>query len=200
MNKNALIEKIKSQLKALVSQKFAEIKAGDLMISTPDEELVVGSEVYTINADGVNEVLADGEYTLDNGVKIVVVGGKVEEMVAPEAESEVEVEVEAAEDVKPEEAPADEEAKTDEKSEEEVSMEARLSALESKVEEMVKKYEEVVKEKEEMKREFSKIAELPSTAPISIEPSEYKSVEDKKHSVGAPDIAAIRDRARKANR
>lgn len=201
MNKAKLIENIKSQLKSLVSNevKFAEIKAGDLIISSPDEELVVGSEVYTIDEEGNNIPLADGEYTLDNGVKIAVVNGKVEALVSEEQEVEVEVEAEEATDEKKEEevVEAEEEVKEDEASDDEkTDVEARIAKLEEIVEEMAKKFEEVVKEKEEMKREFSKIAELPSTEPIEVKPSEFKSVETKKSDAGRPDVASIREMIR----
>ena len=57
-----LVEKIKRQLKSLFTQKFAEVKAGDLIISTPDEMISVGSEVYMIDEQGLNIPLPDGEY------------------------------------------------------------------------------------------------------------------------------------------
>lgn len=202
MNKAKLIENIKSQLKSLISNevKFSEVKAGDLIISSPDEELVVGSEVYTIDADGNNVPLSDGEYTLDSGVKIVVVSGKVDALVSTETEEapEVEVEVEAEDatgDVKEDEVPADE-VKEDEMPAEEEELKSRIAKLEEKVEEMAKKFEEVVKEKEAMKAEFSKIAELPATTPIDVKPSEFKTVEIKKEGAGRPDVASIRELVR----
>ena len=112
MNKAKLIEKIKDQLKAImVSEvKFAEVKAGDLMISSPDEELIVGSEVYTIDQDGMNIPLSDGDYTLDSGVKIKVTSGKVEAIVAADAEVEAEEVADAEVEVDETEAPVDEDA------------------------------------------------------------------------------------------
>ena len=69
MDKKELIESIKLQLKTLLKteKKFIEIKAGDLMITSPDEELIIGSEVFTIDQDGNNIPLPDGDYTLDDG-------------------------------------------------------------------------------------------------------------------------------------
>jgi hypothetical protein len=48
-----------------------------------------------------------------------------------------------------------------------------------------------------MKQEFSKIAEQPSTSKIEPAVAEFKSVEEKSNSIGAVDIMAIREKARK---
>lgn len=203
MNKNELIEKIKTQLKSLVSSeaKFAEQKAGDRLIVTPDENFMIGSEVYLRDEEGNNVPLLDGEYVFDDGVKIVVEAGKIKAMVEPDGEvsddEEGEVEVEAAEEVK-EEEPKDEMG--DEELPKEDAMEklmAKIKMIEEKVEEMAKKFEEVEKKNEEMKQEFSKIAEQPSTSKIEPAVAEFKSVEEKSNSIGAVDIMAIREKARK---
>jgi hypothetical protein len=196
MNKSQLVEKIKAQLKSLVSQKFAEVKAGDLMITSPDEALAIGSEVFTVDTDGNNIPLTDGEYTLDDGVKIAVVAGKIEAMVNPEAEVEAEVE----EVVAPEgEVEVEvEEPETEEKPEEDMPATAeemkKLMERVMKCEEMIT---ELVKQKEQMAQEFSKLAEQPSTEAIEINTSEFKSVDEKKSGFGSIDVMAIRDKARK---
>ena len=203
MNKNELIEKIKTQLKSLVSSeaKFAEQKAGDRLIVTPDENFMIGSEVYLRDEEGNNVPLLDGEYIFDDGVKIVVESGKIKAMVEPDGEvsddEEGEVEVEAAEEVKEEEP---KEEMGDEELPKEDAMEklmAKIKMIEEKVEEMAKKFEEVEKKNEEMKQEFSKIAEQPSTSKIEPAVAEFKSVEEKSNSIGAVDIMAIREKARK---
>lgn len=206
MNKQDLIEKIKSQLKSLVSQevKFAEQKAGDRLIVSPDENFMIGSEVYLRDAEGNNVPLLDGEYTFDDGVKIVVEAGKIKAMVEPDGEvSDDEVEVEAGEEEKPaEEVKAEEEKPKEEepKSEEMKKLMEKIKMIEEKVEEMAKKFAEVEKENEQMKQEFSKIAEQPSTSKIEPAVAEFKSVEDKANSIGMVDIMAIREKARKNNR
>ena len=93
MTKNDLITKIKAQLKGLLTTKFAEVKAGDLTITSQDEVLVVGSEVFTVDQDGNNIPLSDGEYVLDNGTKIMVAAGKITGIYEKEAEVESEVEL-----------------------------------------------------------------------------------------------------------
>ena len=196
-DKMDLIDMIKSQLKDLISgkeevvaSKFLEVKAGDLMITSPDEELLVGSEVYSVDADGNNVPLADNEYILDSGIKIVVSGGKVSALVSSEA---------PVEEPMAEEVPAEEEAPVEETPEVEEEPEADDKMLElmeriAKCEEMIA---EMAKGNEKMAVEFSRIAEQPSVEPIRVEPSEFKSVEDKKSSAGLPDIASIREMARK---
>lgn len=200
MNKKQLVEKIKAQLKSLVSQKFAEVKAGDLMITSPDEELVIGSEVYTVDVDGNNIPLTDGEYTLDNGVKIAVVAGKVEAMVNPEAEVEAAVEEVVTEEA-PEaevETPETEAPEAEEKPEEDMPSTAEeMKALLERVAKCEEMITELVKQKEQMAQEFSKIAEQPSTEAISVNTTEFKSVEDKKSGFGMIDVMAIREKARK---
>lgn len=202
MNKQELIEKIKTQLKSLVSSKFAEQKAGDRLIVTPDENFMINSEVYLRDGEGNNVPLLDGEYTFDDGVKIVVAAGKIKAMVEPEAELEDEetddVEVEETDDV---EVEAGEDKKEEEpKVEEMKQVMERLAKCEEMIAEMAKKFGEVEKENEEMKQEFSKIAEQPSTSKIEPAVAEFKSLEEKANSIGAVDIMAIREKARKNNR
>lgn len=191
MDKTKLIENIKNQLKSLMTSevKFAEIKAGDLMINCPDEECVVGSEVFTIDADGNNVPLSDGDYTLDSGETITVVAGKVEAIANATPEVETEAEVEAAkEDMPAEEAPAETPSEDEPKKDEKVAeLEARVAKCEAMLEEMSKM-------NNKMAQELSKVSSEPSTTSINVEPTEFKSVEEKKE--GSIDIMAIRERAR----
>lgn len=204
MDKNKLIENIKSQLKSLMSSevKFAEIKAGDLMISSPDDELMIGSEVFTVDQDGNNIPLTDGEYTLDSGEKITVVAGKVEAMVNSEISEEVvengvEIEIEPKEDevkIEKEEEEVEEEVEVDEEDEMKKDKMAKIEERLAKIEKMI---EEMSATNNKMAQELSAVSDLPSTKSISVEPAEFKSVEDKKSGVGAVDIMAIREKARR---
>ena len=199
MDKAKLIENIKSQLKSLMTNevKFAENKAGDLMISSPDEELVVGSEVFKTDEDGNNVPLTDGDYTLDSGEVITVVAGKVEGIVASVPEEEVvEAEEEIEEPVEVVEAPEGEE-EAPEVEEEDMEAGKKVKELEDRVAKCEKMLEEMTKMNNKMEQELSKVGGLPATEAISVEPSEFKSVEDKKNGVGAVDIMSIRERARK---
>jgi hypothetical protein len=189
-----LVEKIKKQLKSLFTQKFAEIKAGDMMISTPDEVLVVGSEVFMIDEQGLNVPLMDGEYLLDSGEKIEVVSGKVTEI-----------------SVQTEEAPAAEEVVVEggeQKMEVTGTMEEQVAVLKQEIEllkkmyedmmaEHKKMYEDMMSEKQVMKEEFSKLAGSPSVKSIEVKPSEFKSVETKKTSASNIDLVSILEKAKK---
>ena len=207
MDKNKLIENIKNQLKSLMSSevKFAEIKAGDLVISSPDEELMIGSEVFTIDQDGNNIPLGDGDYTLDSGEKIMVVAGKVEAMVnaeavdSPEAVENGEMKPEEKVEVKKEEV--DEEVEIEDEDEDEEVDEMKKKDAMKKMEERLAKVEKMIEEmtasNNKMAQELSAVADLPAAKSISVEPAEFKSVEDKKSGVGAVDIMAIREKARR---
>jgi hypothetical protein len=196
MDKAKLIENIKSQLKSLMTNevKFAEIKAGDLLISTPDEELVVGSEVFTVDQDGNNIPLNDGEYTLDSGEIITVAAGKIEGIISSTPVEATEDEEVVVEDEPTEEVEEEEEVSTDE---EDMGAEKKMKELEERVVKCEKMLEEMTKMNNKMEQELSKVGGLPSTEAISVEPSEFKSVEDKKNGFGAVDIMSIRERARK---
>lgn len=199
MDKTKLIESIKNQLKSLMSNevKFAEIKAGDLMINCPDEECVVGSEVFTVDADGNNVPLADGDYTLDSGETISVVSGKVSAIAITETvEAEVEVEVEGPEG----DASAEEDVTSEEDVEEMGYKPEDMKSLMARIDKMEKMLEEMSKANNKMAQELSKVSNEPSTASISIEPTEFKSVEEKKESFGEVDIMAIRQRARSSRK
>ena len=70
------------------------------MIYSPAAEWAEGVEIFVMDADGNPSPLADGEYTLDNGKKIVVASGliaSIEEVEAEEPTVEVTVEQEVAE-------------------------------------------------------------------------------------------------------
>ena len=197
MDKNKLIENIKAQLKSLMTSevKFAEVKAGDLMITSQDEVLVVGSEVFTIDQDGNNVPLSDGDYTLDSGEVITVVSGKIEGMITTTPE-EVEAEDEVDETETPEQAeePAVEE-EVEVEDEDEMGKN-KMAKMEERLAKCEKMLEEMGKEKAAMEQKLSKISNEPSSASISVEPAEFKSVENKKDSIGSFDIADLRAKIR----
>ena len=61
------------------------------MIATPADEWANGVEVFIVDADGNPSPAPDGEYTLDNGSKIVVAGGVATEVTTVEVETETEM-------------------------------------------------------------------------------------------------------------
>lgn len=218
MNRRDLVEKIKNQLKSLIQseQKFAEQKSGDKLLTTPDEMFVVGSEIFMRDEDGNNKPVLDGDYTFDNGVKIVVEGGKIKSMTSEDdSEDEEELQKYTPEEKEKMEEEKDKEKmkeddkekmKEDGKEKEEMTQEEKMKEcmekiqkMEEKIEKMGKRFEEVEKEKEKMKVELQKISNQPSTQKIEGGNAEFKSIEEKSTSL-APDMAVIRERVRKNNR
>jgi hypothetical protein len=192
-NKKSLIEKIKNQLASLLSSErtFASIQCGEMTITTKDEEFTVGSEVYTVDQDGNNIPLADGEYKADDGTMMVVSGGKLTEIkkeVEKEEKEEVETEVEAGGDYMKKEKKEEEKSMG--------SMEERMAKIEMAIMEMAKKMEEFGKKEEVIMEKFSKLSTLPAEEKITTGNVEFKSIEDKK-SGAKVDIQAIREAIRK---
>jgi len=186
MKRKDLISRIKVQLRELIQpMKFAEAKAGDLILTSPGESFEVGADIFYRDQDGNNAPLNEGEYTLDSGVKIMVAGGKVTGIFEPEKEAEVQ----------PEESGDLEAAST------EVKMESGITMVEfedmkmrlGKCEEMIK---EMMGKSEKMESEFSKFSALPSERPIESKPAEFKPIQAKKDAVSIEDIMSIRERAR----
>ncbi len=67
------------EMKKIIKHKYnMEVKTTDGMtIITDAEAIASGVDVYYVDADGNNQPVADGEYTLDNGQVLVVAGGKI---------------------------------------------------------------------------------------------------------------------------
>lgn len=187
MTKNDLIHKIKTQLKGLITTKFAQVKAGDLIITSQDEVLQVGSEVFTPDADGNNVPLVDGDYVLDNGVKITVVSGKITSILEQDEAVETELAEVVPAETTTEEVPVEDANKPD-MTEEMKKMAERLAKCEMMIEKMMK-------DKEMMESQLTKLSEVPSTQAIDVKPTEFKSIDEKKG--GSIDILSIRERVRK---
>ena len=69
-----------------------EVKTKDGMTLTWEGDAAVGTDIFIILEDGSQAPLADGEYELEDGSKIVAQGGKVAELIpaeAPEAEADM---------------------------------------------------------------------------------------------------------------
>lgn len=111
-----MIEKLKKEVaelkaklaKAMLKESFAATKTDKAVLVHETEELNVGTEVFVEDEEGNRTPAEDGIYTLEDGKRIKVAEGKVEEILEAEEETEVEeTEVEAAEET-PEETPAEE--------------------------------------------------------------------------------------------
>lgn len=111
-----MIEKLKKEVaelkaklaKAMLKESFAATKTDKAVLVHETEELNVGTEVFVEDEEGNRTPAEDGIYTLEDGKRIKVTEGKVEEILEAEEETEVEeTEVEAAEET-PGETPAEE--------------------------------------------------------------------------------------------
>lgn len=68
-----------------------EVKTRDGLTLTWDGDAEIGKDIFIVLEDGSKEPLADGEYELEDGTKIVAQGGKVAELVAAEPKAEEEM-------------------------------------------------------------------------------------------------------------
>ena len=106
-----MIEKLKREVaelkaklaKAMLKESFAATKTDKAVLVHETDELNVGTEVFVEDEEGNRTPAENGIYTLEDGKRIKVTEGKVEEIL----EAEEETEVEAAEET-PEETPAEE--------------------------------------------------------------------------------------------
>jgi hypothetical protein len=191
MDTKQLVERIKKQLSNLINgeMKFAQIQAGEMTITTPDEEFTIGSEVYSMDKDGNNIPLTDGEYKADDGTMMMVVGGKITE-IKKEMETEnpeVEVSIESQ----------TQEMASEDSNYGKCNCEERMGKMEVMLGDLMKKFEDMKMEKEQMMEKFSKIAEQPSSTKIEPKEAGFSEFETKKSNSGAPDIIAIREQIRK---
>lgn len=68
-------------------EKMAEAKLKDgVIIVSPDEEFVVGSEVFVLGEDGSQTPAPDAEHELEDGTIVVTVEGKITEIKPVEVE------------------------------------------------------------------------------------------------------------------
>ena len=112
--------------------------------------------------------------------------------------AEVEIEVEPSDEDKPkEEEKSDEDKPKEDKPKEDKMTEEKMKDLENRMNKCESMLEEMSKSNNKMAQELSKVSGEPSTAPISVEPTEFKSVEDKKSGYSNIDIMSIREKARK---
>ena len=87
------IDKIRELLKMSVARKFyAEARLDDgRLVVTEADAMAIGVEVFVMNEEGQAEPLVDGEYTLEDGTKLLIAEGRVGQLgeeVAAEAQEE----------------------------------------------------------------------------------------------------------------
>lgn len=101
------VAELKAKLaKAMLKESFAATKTDKAILVHDTEELNIGTEVFVEDEEGKRTPAEDGIYTLENGNQVKVGNGKVEEIVEPTEEEELEAEeaeVKAAEETPTEE-------------------------------------------------------------------------------------------------
>lgn len=91
-----MIEKLKKEVaelkaklaKAMLKESFAATKTDKAILVHETEELNVGTEVFVEDEEGNRTPAEDGIYTLEDGKRIKVTEGKVEEILEAEATAE----------------------------------------------------------------------------------------------------------------
>lgn len=168
-----MIEKLKREVaelkaklaKAMLKESFAATKTDKAVLVHETEELNVGTEVFVEDEEGNRTPAEDGIYTLEDGKRIKVTEGKVEEILEAEEETEAEeTEVEAAEET-PEETPA-----------EEYATKAEFDALATAVADLTAVVNELIEKVDGTNEAFSARLAKVETAPAGKTPAEeYKN-------------------------
>lgn len=169
-----MIEKLKKEVaelkvklaKAMLGKvEFAATKTDKAVLVHETEELNVGAEVFVEDEEGNRTPAEDGIYTLEDGKRIKVAEGKVEEILEAEEEAEVEeTEVEAAEET-PEETPA-----------EEYATKAEVEALATAVADLTAVVNDLIAKVDGTNEAFSARLSKVETAPAGKTPAEeYKN-------------------------
>lgn len=171
--------------------KFETHTTVDGLVLTTEDGLNIDSEVFVENEDGELTPIADGEYTVENEV-IVVVGGKIVEIKQTEINEETTTE---EPETITEEMATEETEETTETTEQ--TLEEETTEPNTEVEELKAKIAELEAEKAELE---AKIADLEAklSEPIE-EPIEdvFKATEPKKDGKNAIDFTKYINRKRK---
>lgn len=163
-----MIEKLKKEVaelkaklaKAMLKESFAATKTDKAVLVHETEELNVGTEVFVEDEECNRTPAEDGIYTLEDGKRVKVTEGKVEEIL----EAEEETEVEAAEET-PEETPA-----------EEYATKAELDALATAVADLTAVVNDLIAKVDGTNEAFSARLAKVETAPAGKTPAEeYKN-------------------------
>ena len=168
-----MIEKLKKEVaelkaklaKAMLKESFAATKTDKAILVHETEELNIGTEVFVEDEEGNRTPAEDGIYTLEDGTRIKVTEGKVEEILEAEEETEAEeTEVEAAEET-PEETPA-----------EEYATKAEVEALATAVADLTAVVNDLIAKVDGTNEAFSARLAKVETAPAGKTPAEeYKN-------------------------
>lgn len=136
-------------------EKFDVTTKDGNVLTSPDETIIVGSEIYTIDETGSQIPASDGDYELSDGTLLVVAGGVVTEIKPAEAEIEAETQTE---DVVIEA----EEATTPEKTD----LELRVEALESGIKQVLELLNQTNMTSQDLSNKLEEFSKQPAAEPI----------------------------------
>jgi hypothetical protein len=172
-DKKSILNEIKTLLFGEVKS-FIDAKSGDLILRVEADAFAPKLPLLVVTPDGPIAA-EDGEYILEDGTKLEVIGGIIEEVSAPEVELEdvkpeevVEEKMEVVADLEP---AVDEtgEIKKEEVMGEDKSIEEKMAEMEEKVEEMKNKMKEMESVVEEMKSATKEMASFSKAVSDKIE-------------------------------
>ena len=164
----AEVAELKAKLaKAMLGKvECAATKTDKAVLVHDAEELEVGIEVFVEDEEGNRTPAEDGIYTMEDGKRIKVTEGKVEEILEPEEEAEAEETTEEV--VEAEETPA-----------EEYATKAEVEALAATVAELTAIVEALVAKVDGAAEEFSTRLAKVEKAPAGKTPAkEFKTAEE----------------------
>lgn len=148
------------------------------------------SDVFTLSPDGEKVVLADGDYELADGSKIVVKDGMIDTITPVEAPVEAEVEVEVEDEPAVEESPVEESPVEETPSEDVMTM---IDALAAKVKELEDSIQSLKATNEKLSAQIVELNDAPSDAPIETKLSKIGNENTKKISAKAAAILEMRN-------
>ena len=172
-DKKSILKEIKTLLFGEVKS-FIDAKSGDLVLRVEADAFAPELPLLVVTPDGAIAA-EDGEYTLEDGTKLEVVGGIIKEVSAPEVDLgehyPKEKEEEMAVDTSTLTPSVDEtgEIKKEEVVGTDKSMEKKMAEMEEKVEEMKNKMKEMESVVEEMKSATKEMASFSKSVSDKIE-------------------------------
>lgn len=156
-----------------------------------DEDLKAGDDVF-VEEEGERKPAPDGDYTTEDGKKIVVAGGKVAELIDPEAEvAPEEAEVEAAEEPA-EETEAEPDAPAEGVSREEFdALAQQVADLQAALDKLTTANEQMREANTQLREQVEAFAKAPAADPAHEQFRETPSVDDAKLPKEVKKVAAF---------
>jgi hypothetical protein len=197
MDKKSILGEIKKLINFTSEEevKFADAKSGEIIVRVDADDFAPELPLLIVTEEGVIPA-EDGDYPLEDGRVLTVVGGLIESIKEAEAleEEEKEVVEELAEEEVKEEVVEEEKLEDD-------KVEERVTELEKKIEEMESLFTEMLNTTKQA-AEFSKsvedkienfIKDTPADLEFAEVKSGYQSIKEDKKTTATDNIEAIRN-------